>query len=59
MNSSMNRYFSSCFSVPASPDGRYRLATVTPGRSTSTYRPEPSNSALPKPICTRSGARRV
>lgn len=32
----MKRSFSSCFSVPTSPDGRYRLATVTPGTSTST-----------------------
>ena len=37
----MNRFFSSCRSVPTSPEGRYRLATVTPGRSASTYRPTP------------------
>lgn len=55
----MKRIFSSCRSVPTSPDGRYREATVTPGRSASTYRPLPSNSAEPKPIRTRSGSRRV
>lgn len=58
----MKRSFSSWRSVPTSPEGRYRLATVTPGRSISTYRPLVSNSSAPatpkppKPIWVRSGA---